>query len=193
MSTTPNETYISVDVETAGPNPYDYSLLSIGACTLLESQSSFYVELKPINQNATSEALAISRLSMEKLAEHGEQPAVAMGRFEAWVNQVTPDDYQPIFVAFNAPFDWMFVNDYFHRFLGHNPFGHTALDLKAFYMGLKGVSWSETSMRYVSRHYLDDRHLTHHALSDALDQAIIFKSMLKEARARQTNQDQHNL
>ena len=160
---------------------------------MLESQSSFYVELKPINQNATSEALAISRLSMEKLAEHGEQPAVAMGRFEAWVNQVTPDDYQPIFVAFNAPFDWMFVNDYFHRFLGHTPFGHTALDLKAFYMGLKGVSWSETSMRYVSRHYLDDRHLTHHALSDALDQAIIFKSMLKEARARKTNQDQHNL
>ena len=193
MSTTPNETYISVDVETAGPNPYDYSLLSIGACTLLESQSSFYVELKPINQNATSEALAISRLSMEKLAEHGEQPAVAMGRFEAWVNQVTPDDYQPIFVAFNAPFDWMFVNDYFHRFLGHNPFGHTALDLKAFYMGLKGVSWSETSMRYVSRHYLDDRHLTHHALSDALDQAELLRSMLKEARARQTNQDQHNL
>ena len=193
MSTTPNETYISVDIETAGPNPYDYSLLSIGACTLLETQSTFYVELKPVNDNATTEALAISRLSMEKLAEHGEQPAVAMGRFEAWVKQVTPDDYQPIFVAFNAPFDWMFVNDYFHRYMGRNPFGHTALDLKAFYMGLKGVSWSETSMRYVARHYLDDRNLTHHALSDALDQAVILRSMLKEASARQTNQDQHNL
>jgi DNA polymerase III epsilon subunit-like protein len=183
MSTTPNETYISVDIETAGPNPYDYSLLSIGACTLLESQSTFYVELKPVNDNATTEALAISRLSMGKLAEHGEQPAVAMGRFEAWVKQVTPDDHQPIFVAFNAPFDWMFVNDYFYRFLGRNPFGHTALDLKAFYMGLKGVSWFETSMRYVARHYLDDRHLTHHALSDALDQAVILRSMLMEARA----------
>ena len=27
----------------------------------------------------------------------------------------------------------MFVNDYFHRFLGRNPFGHAALDLKAFF------------------------------------------------------------
>ncbi len=28
------------------------------------------------------------------------------------------------FVAFNASFDWMFVKDYFHRFLGRNTFGH---------------------------------------------------------------------
>ena len=175
MPTTPKEAYISVDIETAGPNPYDYSLLAIGACTLFESQGTFYVELKPLNDNATPQALAISGLSMEKLAQSGEQPAVAMARFEGWIDEVTPDDYQPIFVAFNAPFDWMFVNDYFYRYLGHNPFGHTALDLKAYYMGLNGVSWSETSMRYVARRYLDEKHLTHHALSDALDQAEIFR------------------
>jgi uncharacterized OsmC-like protein len=28
----PDKTYISVDVETSGPTPGDYSLLSIGAC-----------------------------------------------------------------------------------------------------------------------------------------------------------------
>jgi hypothetical protein len=32
---------------------------------------------------------------------------------------------------FNAPFDWSFVNYYFHRFTGANPFGFTALDIKA--------------------------------------------------------------
>ena len=40
-----------------------------------------------------------------------------------------------VFVGFNAPFDWSFVNYYFHRFLGHNPFGFTAVDIKAYYMG----------------------------------------------------------
>jgi DNA polymerase III epsilon subunit-like protein len=176
------EAYISVDIETAGPNPYDYSILSIGACTIFEPQQSFYVELKPITHNSIPEALAISSLSLEKLAEGGEEPAKALVRFETWVKEVTPDGHRPIFVAFNAPFDWMFVNDYFHRYLGRNPFGHTALDMKAYYMGLSSCSWYDTSMRNVGRRYLGDRQLTHHALSDALDQAEIFKLMLEQSR-----------
>ena len=182
MPNSNHEAYISVDIETAGPNPYKYSILSIGACTIFEPQSSFYLELKPINDNATPEALSISRLSLEKLSENGEDPAIAMGRFETWVMEVTPDDHRPVFVAFNAPFDWMFVSDYFHRYMDRNPFGHTALDIKAFYMGLTGVSWSETSMRNVGRRYLGDRQLTHHALRDALDQAEIFGLMLEQSR-----------
>jgi len=98
------------------------------------------------------------------------------------VKEVTPDGQRPIFVAFNAPFDWMFVNDYFHRYLGRNPFGHTALDMKTYYMGLSSCSWYDTSMRNVGRRYLGDRQLTHHALSDALDQAKIFKLMLEQSR-----------
>ena len=33
-----DETYISVDIETAGPNPSQYSLLSIGACSVMRNQ-----------------------------------------------------------------------------------------------------------------------------------------------------------
>ena len=36
--------------ETAGPNPADYALLSIGACTLLEPRATFYAELQPVNK-----------------------------------------------------------------------------------------------------------------------------------------------
>lgn len=169
--------YISVDVETAGPNPSQYSLLTIGACTLTDHPSSFYVELKPVNMHFVPEALAISRLSMERLAERGLEPAEAMRNFEAWLKAETPEGQKPLLLAFNAPFDWMFVNDYFHRYLGRNPFGHTALDIKAFYMGLTGVRWDETSMRYISQIYLGDRQLTHHALRDAMDQAEIFRKM----------------
>ena len=182
MPNSNNEAYISVDIETAGPNPYDYSLLSIGACTIFEPQSSFYVELKPINYNSIPEALAISHLSLAKLSERGEEPAVAMSKFETWVKEVTPDEHRPILVAFNAPFDWMFVNDYFHRFMDRNPFGHSALDIKAYYMGLNNVSWSDTSMRNVGQRYLGDRQLSHNALSDALDQAEIFKLILEQSK-----------
>ncbi len=41
--------YITVDIEAAGPNPHDYSLLSIGAATLDEPRKSFYVELQPVS------------------------------------------------------------------------------------------------------------------------------------------------
>ena len=178
------EAYVSVDVEAAGPNLSQYSLLSIGACLVADPQRTFYVELQPVNDNFTPEALAVSRLSLEELAERGLPPAEAMARFETWLAAEVPAGRQPIFVAFNAPFDWMFVNDYFHRFLGHNPFGHAALDLKAFYMGLIGVHWSETTMRHVAVRYLSKRQLTHHALRDAQDQAESFQKMLAEAASQ---------
>jgi inhibitor of KinA sporulation pathway (predicted exonuclease) len=84
-------------------------------------------------------------------------------------------------VAFNAPFDWMFVNDYFHRYIGQNPFGHSAIDIKAFFMGMAGVSWEETAMRRIVTRYSNTRKLTHHALQDAVDQARLFRNMLGEA------------
>lgn len=179
----PSEVYISVDVETAGPNPAQFSLLSIGACTLLEPRRVFYVELKPDKPGSTPEALQVNQLSMEELAVDGTEPREAMQLFADWVQSCTPSGSSPLFVAFNAPFDWMFVNDYFQRYLGHNPFGHAALDIKSFFMGMDGVSWSETSMRTIGPRYLDDRRLTHHALQDAIDQAGIFKKMLAESIA----------
>jgi len=181
MDLRPSETYISVDVETAGPNPGQYSLLSIGACVIGFPQLTFYVELKPVNSEMLPEARAIHGLSLEVLAERGLPPEEAMDRFESWLKQVVPGNSRPVFVAFNAPFDWMFVCDYFHRFLGRNPFGHTALDIKAYTMGLAGTTWEKTSMFHISKRYLEDRSLSHHALQDAIDQAEIFKKILKGA------------
>lgn len=181
-------TYISVDVETAGPNPSQYSLLTIGACTLAERASTFYVELKPVNNNAVQEALRVSHLSMARLAESGLEPAEAMRRFEVWLKAETPAGQRPLFVAFNAPFDWMFVNDYFHRYLGRNPFGHACLDIKSLYMGAAGVSWGETSMRHVGPRYLGNQQLTHHALRDAMDQGEIFRKILEESRRNHRDQ-----
>jgi len=178
------EIFVSVDVETAGPNPSQYSLLTIGACSVENSPRTFYVELKPLNDKITSEAYATHRLDMKRLAERGTQPAKAMADFDAWLSELSSEGQKLVFLSFNAPFDWMFVNDYFHRFIGHNPFGHSALDIKSFYMGLTGVSWSETSMRYIGPRYLRDQQLTHHALRDAMDQTEIFLKMLSEARGR---------
>jgi DNA polymerase III epsilon subunit-like protein len=178
------ETYISVDVETSGPTPHEYAMISIGACLVDDPQSGFYAELKPTTDAALESSLAVSGLSMEKLARDGLTPKDAMRQFEDWIELVTPRGHVPIMVAFNAVFDWMFVDTYFHRFLGRNPFGHSALDIKAYYLGFAGGTWAGTSMRVLSPLYLGGQHLTHNALGDARDQADIFRQVQADAAAR---------
>ena len=174
------EFFISVDVETAGPVPGQYALLSIGACAVNHPSTCFYIEVKPDRVETVPEALAISGLDPAKLQETGTEPTLAMQAFADWVRGVTPHDARPVFVALNAPFDWMFINDYFHRYLGHNPFGHSALDIKAYFMGQTGVDWSETSMSHLSSHFVEEIQLTHNALRDAQDQAEVFRKLLEQ-------------
>ena len=108
MSTYRQEIFISIDVETAGPIPGEYSMLSIGACVVTDPSATFACELKPINDRFVPEALKVSGLSLDRLLQDGTEPEAAMRRFRAWIDQIVGDD-TPVFVGFNAPFDWSFV------------------------------------------------------------------------------------
>lgn len=186
----PNEYYVSVDVETAGPVPARYALLSIGACLVDSPGTSFYVELKPDRDESVPEAMAISGLSLDGLREHGCHPQQAMQAFEDWVHSVVPAGSRPVLVALNAPFDWMFINDYFYRYLGRNPFGHSALDIKAYYMGFTGAPWSQTSLTHISRYLAQETVLAHNALRDAQDQAGVFLKILRLVQQEKTGSEQ---
>ena len=179
----PLEAFISVDVETSGPTPGQYSLLAIGACLVDDPTHPFYVELQPAGDAATPEAMRVHSLDLERLKQEGLAPDEAMAQFEAWVRASVPDGAVPVFVGFNAAFDWMFVADYFQRFLGRNPFGHTAVDIKSFFMGMTGGAWRDTTKRALSGRYPDHPRLTHNALQDALDQAALFRRMRGERRS----------
>ena len=172
--------YISIDVETSGPAPSRYALLSIGACLVDDPDRSFYIEMKPDHDGTEPEALAVSGLDPEQLRRSGVEPAAAMAAFAEWVHSVTPPGAKPVFVAFNAPFDWMFVQDYFQRYRVRNPFGHAALDMKALAMGLLGIEWTDTAMARVAARLDLPIQLAHHGLQDARDQAHLFRHLLAE-------------
>ena len=173
--TSPREIFVSVDVETAGPIPGEYSLLSIGACPVFEPDNGFSCELKPINDNIDPKALEVAGLSMRELYNRGSDPEVAMKAFSDWLATLARPDDTLVFVGFNAPFDWSFVNYYFHRFAAKNPFGFTALDIKALYMGATGCSWRNTRSSIISEHLKPTLSGTHDALSDARYQAEILR------------------
>jgi ribonuclease T len=171
------EIFISVDVETAGPIPGEYSLLSIGACCVDNDAQTFACELQPITDNADAKALEVSGFSLKELRRTGLPPAEAMRQFRDWLKGLMGHDSVLVFVGFNAPFDWSFINYYFHKFLGENPFGFTALDIKAYYMGYTGCRWSDTRSSRIDAAMRATRQPDHKALHDAQYQAELFRLM----------------
>jgi len=179
------DVYISVDVEADGPIPGDYSMSSIGAVVAGRSpEESFYRELRPISERFDPEAAAVSGLDRAALVAGGADPAVAMTELTDWVQRVAGRG-KPVFVGFNATFDWMFVNWYLVHFTGGSPFGISGLDIKAYYMGaLARERWSDTAKRNIESRFLSNLPHTHNALDDAREQAELFMSIRRHALGR---------
>jgi DNA polymerase III epsilon subunit-like protein len=72
--------------------------------------------------------------------------------------------------------------------LGHNPFGHRALDMKALFMGLHDVRWQDTSYQMIANHYGLHHSLPHNALQDAEQEAEMLTAMLDELKEKSHEQ-----
>src|SRR5438132_5519121 len=172
-----DEIYISVDIEASGPIPGEYSMLSLGACEVGNSDKNFYAEIQPISESFVKEALDVCGLSLEKLMKTGITPHDAMRKFADWINRIAGES-KPVFVGYNAAFDWSFVNYYFIRFTGDNPFGVSALDIKSVWLGITRSSWLGTTKNKIKRHLDIKIEHTHNALDDAKEQAKILEKAL---------------
>ena len=173
--------YFSVDIESSGPIPGMYSMLSLGACAVDAPDVSFYVELQPISMEFEKEALAVTGFDLGHLQKHGDQPSIAIPRFSQWIEDHTRS-HKPVFVGFNACYDWQFVNWYFVTFCGKNPFGFGGIDIKSFFMGLTGCHWHESTSSQLPLEFQPDTPQTHNALDDAKAQASIFRKMQLAAK-----------
>lgn len=170
------EIYFSVDIESAGPIPGKYSMLSLGACVVGKPSLSFYVEFKPISSAFVPAAMAISGFNLKNLRKTGITPKRAMSEFTSWIDKAAGKK-KAVFVGFNGSYDWQFVNWYFETYVGRNPFGFGGIDIKSFYMGLSGLPWGQTTSSQLPPELQPDQPQTHNALDDARAQASIFKKM----------------
>lgn len=184
------DAYISVDVETDGPIPGPYSMLALGMayCGRFDGRSmeitprptkTFYVELAPISDKFEYEALHVNGLDRNRLKSEGLAPENAMDRASRWIDEVSGDN-RPIFVAYPASFDWMWVHWYFTNFtrLG-SPFGHSGcFDLKTAVAVRGKVPISRSSKNQLPNALRSDFPHTHNALDDALEQANIFFKLM---------------
>ena len=150
--------YVMIDVESDGPIPGDYSMISFGAVLVNESlDKSFYGTLRPISENFIPEALAVSGFSREDTLAF-EDPAKVMNDFSEWLKSNCKD--RLVFISDNNGFDWMFVCWYFHHFTGSNPFGHSSQNLGSLFKGVV----KDTFQNF--KHLRKTKH-THHPVDDA--------------------------
>jgi hypothetical protein len=150
--------YVMVDVESDGPIPGDYSMVSFGAVILEpELARTFYGCLKPISDEWVPDALKVSGFTREETLQF-EEPKIVMGKFGDWLKQEVKD--RPMFISDNNGFDWQFMNWYFHHFTGSNPFGFSSSNLGSLYKGLV----KDTRENF--KHLRKTKH-THHPVDDA--------------------------
>ncbi len=188
--------YVSADVETDGPMPGVYSLLSFGFAVVgrYDGESfqradprehSFYRELRPISDEFDPEALAINGLDRTRLEREGMEPAQAMTEASEWVRGLS-DGHRPVLVAYPVAYDWAFLYWYFERFAPDgSPFGHSScLDIRTQYQALAGTVFDRSGKMAMPAFLQPKAPHTHDALDDAIEQGELFANLMEWALRR---------
>ena len=128
--------WVMVDVEADGPCPGLYSMVEFGAVIVKEPAEiapAYYGRLKPISDQYMQEALDVFGQTREGVMAY-PNPETTMREFSQWLDKHAGK--RPMFISDNNGFDFQFINYYFWRFLGKNPFGHSSTNLGSLYKGV---------------------------------------------------------
>lgn len=179
-----SEIFVSTDVETDGPIPGIYSMLSFASAAYLPNKElvgTFSANLETLPDaiphpktmewwNNQPEAWKSCRIDLQ-------EPGLAMKKYLEWLKALPG---QPVFVAYPAAFDFMFVYWYLIRFTGESPFSHSALDIKTFAMAMLKKPYRKSTKKNMPSRWFDDLPHTHLALDDAIEQGALFCNILAE-------------
>lgn len=178
------EIYVSTDIETDGPIPGPNSMLSLASAAYLKNKTlirTFTINLKPLPGaspdpktmewwNSQPDAWQATRIDQK-------EPLEAMQVYFAWVKSLPGT---PVFVAYPAGFDFLFVYWYLIQFIGDSPFSYSAIDIKTYAMALLKTEYAQASKRNMPKHWFDPLPHKHVALDDAIEQGALFCNMLAE-------------
>ncbi len=178
------EVYVSTDVEADGPIPGPHSMLSFASAAFWPDKTliaTFEANLTLLPAaEPDPKTMAWWRGQPEAWAAcraNPREPADVMPEYVAWVKSLPG---RPVFVAYPAAYDFMFVYWYLIRFAGESPFSHSALDIKTYAMTLLGTDYRDSVKRNMPARWFDNLPHTHVALDDARGQGALFCNMLAE-------------
>mgnify|MGYP006437173213 CR=1 FL=1 len=185
------DSYFSADVETDGPIPGRYSMLSFALVyagkydgdKFIKPDSYeqvFYREIKPISQNYEEDALRINQLDRGRLQHEGLEPQDAMDDAWEWVMSLAGDT-KPVLAAYPVSFDWTWLYWYFVAFSRRgSPFGYSrCFDLKTAVSVKADLPISDSGRSKLPKWLQPDREHTHFAIDDAIGQAEILAKLIE--------------
>lgn len=185
-----DEIYVSTDVETDGPIPGPHSMLSFASAAYQPDKTlvgTFEANLALLPGAAghpeTMAWWAGQPTAWAACRQDPQPPEVALPAYLAWLRGLPG---KPVFVAYPAAFDFMWVHWYLVRFTGQQPFSHSALDIKNYAMAVLGTPYRETVKRRMPREWFEALPHTHRALDDAIQQGVLFINMLHAHSAGRT-------
>jgi hypothetical protein len=183
--------YFSADVETDGPIPGPFSMLSFALVVAGKFDGArfsrpstydqhFYAELRPISDRFNAEALRVNGLDRERLRRDGQDPKVAMTAASTWIASQTMGG-RPVLVAYPLSFDWTWLYWYFVQYSEHgSPFDHSrCFDLKTAFAVKAKLPIASAGRSKVPAHLRGAHRHTHHALDDAIEQAELFANVFE--------------
>ena len=184
------DVYFSADVETDGPIPGPFSMLSFALVYAGAYDGShfkkpanfsqhFYAEIKPISNDFDQEALRVNGIDRDRLIREGESPDVVMRRASQWIQQVAGTG-KPVLVAYPLSFDWSWLYWYFIRFSSQSPFNYSrCFDIKTAFAIKAHLPIADAGRSRLKSTLRPPRSHTHHALDDAIEQAEIFANVFQ--------------
>jgi hypothetical protein len=184
------DVYFSVDIETDGPIPGPFSLLSFGIVVAgrfdgntferSDLTQKLYRELRPISNDYEQEALNVNGLDRERLMVNGAIPDDAMTELAQWVKRVA-NGARPVLVAYPLSFDWSWLYWYFIQFSREgSPFSHSScFDIKTAYAVKANLPVSTANRAGMPIELRPKSPHTHNALDDAIEQAELFANVFE--------------
>lgn len=181
------ETYFSSDIESDGPIPGEFSMLSFASAAfdnkgVLLGTFSRNLELLPgAKQNPdTMNFWRQNQAAYDETRKNVVSPEAAM---KDYVNWIATFRGKPVFVGFPVAFDFMFVYWYLIKFYGSSPFSHSALDGKTLAMVALKEEYRNSTKRNMPRHWFAGcgKH-THVAEDDAIEQGMLFFNIKKDLK-----------
>jgi len=178
------ELYVSTDIESDGPIPGVYSMLSLGSAAFTADKqivSTFSANLETlpgaIEDPETMEWWGKQPKAWEECHKNLKSPAIAMKEYSAWLKSLPG---KPVFVAYPAAFDFTYIYWYLIKFTGECPFSFVACDIKTYAFAMLKKPFHSIYKSTMPKHWFDECKKSHVALDDAIEQGKLFCNMLAE-------------
>lgn len=170
-----------VDVESDGPAPGIYSMISFGIVKLEDLSVRFKGLTRPISDNWVPGALAVSNITREQHEAYPD-PRESIRALIEFI-EANKGERRPIFWSDNPAYDFQWINYYTIKYHGSNPFGHSGRRIGDVYSGLVMNLRKQSEWKKLRK----TRH-THDPLDDALGNAEALQEIIRSFKASSTYQ-----